>query len=60
VVVLLINIINIPAVNTLGDGLSRLVNWNMDVAAIPVGAMDFRQFLEGKGSRGKRSFHSRG
>lgn len=48
VVVLLINIINIPAVNTLGDGLSRLVNWNMDVAAMPVGAMDFINNLRGR------------
>jgi murein DD-endopeptidase MepM/ murein hydrolase activator NlpD len=48
VVVLIINIINIPAVNTLGDGLSRLVNWNMDVAAIPVGAMDFVNNLRGR------------
>lgn len=48
VVVLLVNIINIPAFNTLGDGMYRLITWNMDVAAIPVGAMDFINGLRDK------------
>ncbi len=40
VVVLFLNIINFSLTNTAVEGVSSLVNWNMDVTALPGGAID--------------------
>ena len=48
VIILLVNIINVPFVNTLGDGLHRLVTWNMDLAALPEGAMEVLNTFRGR------------
>lgn len=51
--VLLFNVINIPVTNTLGDGVYSLVVWNMDVAAIPSGAVEVITSLRGGGDTNK-------
>ncbi len=40
VIVLLVNIINLPAINSVGDGLYGVVTWNMDVASYPGRALE--------------------